>query len=230
MVPLSLRERVGVRGCRRGLRTAEAGVFPGSPHPVPLPEGEGDSQIAHRVALRKPLIFRIFPLARRQSFRVESAHYAGSQRIIGLAMLGCLALGLRVWTVAGDTPDRTHPPVVSMAAGTIPAGDCISTHRRRDPQDRSASPMPARRRHGLRPGVARLVAPAGRAERRLGRPPSDWPSIRATSTTSSSFRWDSGPRRRWSRCWRWLACRSGGPFTARRSSRDAWRRRSAGPG
>ena len=37
-------------------------------------------------------------------------------------MLGCLALGLRVWTVASDTPDRTSPPVVSMVAGTSPAG------------------------------------------------------------------------------------------------------------
>ena len=40
-------------------------------------------------------------------------------------MLGCLALGLRVWAVAWDVPDRSHPPVVSMAAGTSPTGDVL---------------------------------------------------------------------------------------------------------
>ena len=49
----------------------------------------------------------------------------GPRTIIGLAMLGCLALGLRVWAVAWDVPDRSHPPVVSMAAGTSPTGDVL---------------------------------------------------------------------------------------------------------
>ena len=49
----------------------------------------------------------------------------GTRTIIGLAVLGCLALGLRVWAVAGDAPDRPHPPVVSIAAGMNPAGDAM---------------------------------------------------------------------------------------------------------
>ena len=45
-VPLSFRERVGVRGSYLGgrKRTAESPL--GSPHPGPLPEGEGDSIFA----------------------------------------------------------------------------------------------------------------------------------------------------------------------------------------
>ena len=39
--PLSLRERVGVRGPQANLSSAES--VPGSPHPNPLPEGEGTS-------------------------------------------------------------------------------------------------------------------------------------------------------------------------------------------
>ena len=40
-IPLSLRERAGVRGKWEGLSISEAGVFGDSPHPNPLPEGEG---------------------------------------------------------------------------------------------------------------------------------------------------------------------------------------------
>ncbi len=45
-VPLSLRERVGVRGHRRGSRILEASALPTSPHPNPLPKGEGDLRSA----------------------------------------------------------------------------------------------------------------------------------------------------------------------------------------
>ena len=40
-VPLSLRERAGVRGCCNAITNRTAKSPPGSPHPNPLPEGEG---------------------------------------------------------------------------------------------------------------------------------------------------------------------------------------------
>ena len=41
IVPLSLRERVGVRGKRRSLVIQPANIIRNSPRPNPLPEGEG---------------------------------------------------------------------------------------------------------------------------------------------------------------------------------------------
>ncbi len=54
MVPLSLRERVGVRGRFGRFRIVKAGVSAGPPHPNPLPKGEGDRVRPPAALLRKP--------------------------------------------------------------------------------------------------------------------------------------------------------------------------------
>ena len=83
-------------------------------------------------------------------------------------MLGCLALGLRVWAVAWDVPDRPHPPVVSMAAGTSPTGDVLqpTAGAIRKIVQLVQCLLGVATVFAL--AMARLVAPAGGAERRLG--------------------------------------------------------------
>ena len=52
-VPLSLRERVGARGTQWRFRRSNGDRLATSPHPGPLPEGEGDRLRAPRGDLRK---------------------------------------------------------------------------------------------------------------------------------------------------------------------------------
>ena len=61
----------------------------------------------------KTLISLIFPLAQLSPPAYNPRPMDGSRTIVGLALLGCLALGLRVWTVANAPPS---PPAAAVAA------------------------------------------------------------------------------------------------------------------
>ena len=146
-VPLSLRERVGVRGTRWRFRRSVLGPGETSPHPGPLPEGEGDLRTPHSAfAAVCSMLLALLLCCGCRGRTVESGYGQrsgpdASQSVNGTAVLGemfaqaghkvssCRTLSPWLWRQADCIvwfPDDFRPPskeVRQWLEGWLRAGD-----------------------------------------------------------------------------------------------------------